>query len=213
MKKIIFVFFMIIGVFSLFADTSRMDVNNDGLLETVFYHPGKNYFYKIAFDFDKDGENDILLLIDENNGEYLYIDIDRNSWPKTINIGSDEWIKEKIEHAKMFWNKGGPQGSNVYDKNGVFVFTIPPNDQSKQSSICDVCNATVFRDSGYVLTGRDIMTNPDYIKGDSFMALISGLDPIQLQLSVLQQLFESGSIDTPWMLCNECFSEWKNLKN
>jgi hypothetical protein len=208
--KLLIIFYLIFPS-QLFAQSKKMDVNDDGNFETVYFNTGKPYFFKVAFDFDNDGKSDILLSINENTGEFLSIDIDRSTWPITSNLGSSEWIKEKKDHSHKFWNEGGPHGTHVYDKSGKFLFTIPPHDHSRNTCICDICNATVMRNQGYLLSTQDVFSNPDYINRKDPMATMFGQNPVELQLTFLQQLFITG-INTPWMLCDDCFNVWKKLK-
>jgi hypothetical protein len=70
MKKLLFLLLcgFCFGRLAPLFSQQKVDVNGDGYPETVFSRPGKKYYYKIEFDLNKNGKNDIILLLDENTG-------------------------------------------------------------------------------------------------------------------------------------------------
>jgi hypothetical protein len=166
--------------------------------KTVYSHSGKKYFYKIEYDLNNDGKNDIALLVDENTGKFASLDVVRSTWPLVPNVGSQQWLDTKKTAATQFWNN-----------------------RSAGNATCDICSDGVARGVGYVLTSHDILSNIGYVNltlpkleaMNSFTRrmLGSSYDPVQSALSFWQTAFES-SVNTNWFLCDDCIKEWIALK-
>jgi len=199
MKKAAFLFlccFCFGGLLPLFSQ-QKVDVNGDGFSETVYSRPGKKYFYKIEFDFNKDGKNDVILLLDENTGRYLSLDIVRTTWPIPSGIGTQQWIDNKKAAGQEFWRN-----------------------RNQNDASCDICNGGLDRNAGYVLSSQDILANLKYVnyhvyyaRHDPLTALFLGedYDKVSASLSQMETMFLS-SINTPWLLCNDCIQEWITLR-
>jgi len=145
MKKVIILLLFCLGIlFPLFSQ-QRIDVNGDGILETVYSNPGKRFFYRIEFDFNNDGRNDIILNIDENTGRYLSLDVVRTTWPIPSNIGTQQWVDSKRSACIEFWNNHSQNNAN-----------------------CDICNTEINRNTGYILSSQDILANLRYVNYDVY---------------------------------------------
>jgi len=182
-RKLIFLFALLLFGFTSIFSQQRMDVDGDGYPETVFQNPGASHFHRIEFDFNRDGRNDIALILDENTGEFLSIDVVRTTWPIPSNIGSQQWINEKRSAAQLFWNN-----------------------RAQNTAICDVCHITtaVNRNNGYILSSQDILANINYVNLESNPFFLT----VESKLLFWQLMFQGGGIDTDWLLCDNCINEW-----
>ena len=193
--KFLFLFLIFALVFCMpligVADkVEKYDDDGNGYKEKwAFFHEGKMYPYKMAYDYTKDGKTDFYVTISEKTGVPLSVAIDRNTWPVLKNIGTEKWKKDKKQAAIEFWKTSG-----------------------NESGICDISNVTIIRGQGYILTTQEILSSEKYVKKEDRMMQMLGMNNIDGDFLRWQSFFQN-SANTPWLICDDCIKDWMKPPN
>jgi hypothetical protein len=166
----------------------KADDDHDGYEEKrAYFLPGEKCPAKMGYDYTRDGKDDFFVTV-SSSGELLALEIDREAWPIDAAIATPTWRAEKRTAAMAFWERslGG-----------------------RPSAVCDVCNATVPQNGGYLLNTRELLSSQDYINRKDPMAAMFGMGGIDHEYNKWTVFFQNSAA-TPWLLCDECIGKWDN---
>jgi len=82
------------------------------------------------------------------------------------------------------------------------------NNTSKSSGYCDICNVTISKGEGYLLSSDEVASSPKYkdyvFKQQSSIMKALGMGDQEIMDSVSRLLSQAKESPTPWISCNKC---------
>ncbi len=188
-------------------EVKETDQNLDGITDTwEYYHGGQNYPYKRAYDRTFNKKIDFYIIISETTGKIASISIDRKTWPVQKNIGLEQWKIKKKKEVIRFWNSPA-KGTEIRNtKTGDSIY-VEPNDPTRRTALCDICNRKIKRNQGYLLSTKEVLSSDKYINRKGTLAILSGERYLEAKVYFWEHFFK-GLAKSPWLICDECIENW-----